>query len=239
MNPHLALVPPLAGPHGQGEESLDGAGEQSIPINIAYINCHGQTKFPISKQLEIQSFICQNKVDILHLQECKIDQNSFQKCGFITSNFNVISNNTPSDSHFGTATLVRSDITVSDIHKDGQGRNIIFNAAGCTWGNLYLPSGSGGIPTGTASQNPRQLREEYSSTVIPQLLSRCLAQGAIGGDLNSVISAIDCTKNYDVKNSPSFRRLVNAFSLKDSYRTLFPTKRQYSRYFKNYYQSRS
>ena len=141
MNHHLALVPPLAGPHGQGEENLDGAGEQSIPINIAYINCHGQTKFPISKQLEIKSFICQNKVDILHLQECKIDQNSFQKCGFITSNFNVISKNTPNDSHFGTASLVRSDLTVSDIHKDDQGRNIIFNTAGVPGGTCTCPQG--------------------------------------------------------------------------------------------------
>ena len=145
MNPRLAQVPPLAGPQGQEDEHHDGASEQNIPIQIAFINCHGQTKFNISKQLEIQSFICQNYIDILHLQECHIDQNSFQQCGFITSNFNIISNNTPTDSCYGSASLIRSDLTISDIHKDELGRTIIFNAAGCTWGNLYLPSGTGGV----------------------------------------------------------------------------------------------
>ena len=70
MNPHLALVPPLADPHGQIDEQPDDASSNNIPINIAYLNFQGQTKFTLPKQLEIQSLICQNDLDILHLQEC-------------------------------------------------------------------------------------------------------------------------------------------------------------------------
>ena len=88
------------------------------PIIVAHINCVGQTKLPISKQLEIQSFVCTNKVDILHMQECKIDEDSFAQCGYLTSNFNVFSNNKPDESHYGTASLVRSDLDVSNIHTD-------------------------------------------------------------------------------------------------------------------------
>ena len=110
-----------------------------IPLNIAYINCYGQSKFPIHKQLEIQSLICQNSLDIIHLQETKIDQDSFAQCGFISSNFNIFSNNKPDGSYFGTVSLVRSDLDVSDIHTDNEGQIIIFNAAGCTWGKFLSP----------------------------------------------------------------------------------------------------
>ena len=71
------MCPPLA-PNvmhvGPGDNDADAV---PIPINIAYINCYGQSKFPVSKQLEIQSFICKNKLDIIHLQESKIDEDSF------------------------------------------------------------------------------------------------------------------------------------------------------------------
>ena len=67
-------------------------------------------------------------------------------------------------------------------------------------------------------------------------MCRRLAQGSAGGDLNSIISAQDCTKNSQNKISPSFRKLVSAFNWKDSFRSLFPTKPQYSRYFSNDHQ---
>ena len=69
----LPLVPIVPDP-GPSE---DVPYASQIPINIAYINCYGQSKFPISKQLEIQSYVCQNKLDIVHLQECMIDEDSF------------------------------------------------------------------------------------------------------------------------------------------------------------------
>ena len=196
--------------------------EDFTPMIVAYINCVRQSKFPVSKQLEIQSYVCTNRIDILHLQECKIDEDSFAQCGFLTSNYNIFSNNKPDDSNYGTASLIRSDLEVSNIHTDDDGRILIFDAAGCTWGNLYLPSGSDG-PS-------RARREQYFSEIIPDLLVRRLAQGAIGGDLNSIISLPDSTRNPHTNISPSCRNLVRAFSLLDCFRRLYPRAAQYSRH---------
>ena len=150
MDPTLA---PKVTPGGTSEN------RDTPSLIVAFINCVGQTKLPISKQLEIQSFVCTNEVDILHLQECKIDDNSFAQCGFLMSNFNLFSNNKPDDSHYGTASLVKSNIEVTNVHTDNDGRVIVFNAAGSTWSNLYLPSGSDG--------NSRAKRETYFSEIIP------------------------------------------------------------------------
>ena len=206
---------------GPGELDHNPA-DDFTPIIVAYINCVGQSKFPISKQLEIQSYVFTNKIDILHLQECKIYEDSFAQCGFLTSNYNIFSNNKPDDSYYGTASLIRSDLEVSNIHTDDDGRTLIFDAAGCMWGNLYLPSGSDG-PS-------RAKREQYFSEFIPDLLVRRLAQGAVGGDLNSIISLPDSTRNPHSKLSPSCRNLVRAFSLSDCFRRLYPRAAQYSRH---------
>ena len=81
--------------------SPTGPSDESPAIIVAYVNCVGQTRLPISKQLEIQSFVCTDKVDILHMQECRIDDDSFSQCGYLTGNFNIFSNNTPNESHYG------------------------------------------------------------------------------------------------------------------------------------------
>ena len=166
-----------------------------------------------------------HRVDILHLQECMIDSESFGDCNYVRSNFNIFSNNTPNGTQYGTACLVRSDIDVTNILTDDSGRVIIFDAAGCTWGNLYLPSGTDGAT--------RSLREHYSAEVIPQLLLQRKCHGAIGGDLNSIISSQDSNRNPNTKMSPSFKTLVSSFSLTDSFRALHPRKSQYSRYYSN------
>ena len=101
----------------------------------------------------------------------------------------------------------------------------MFDAAGGTWGNLYKPSGTGGPA--------RALREQYSSDIRPQLMTRRLAQGAVGGDLNCIISALDSSSDPQRKMSPSFRTLVSAFTWTDSYRAIAPRTRQYSRYYRN------
>ena len=141
MDPTLDPRDPPNGP-GEARHNLDREEEeQSIPIVVAYINCVGQSKFPIAKQLEIQSYVCKQGIDILHLQECRIYDNTFSQCGFLTSNYNIFSNNAPDDSFYGTASLIRCDLEVSNIHTDNEGRIIIVDAAKCMWGNCYLPSG--------------------------------------------------------------------------------------------------
>ena len=232
-HPHLVNKPPLittntitnnlTNTHPNSNANNFQTTEKTI--EIAYLNCVGQTKFTIAKQLEIQNYICEQNLDILHLQECMIESDTFSKCGHIKSNFNIITNNTPNNTYYGTASLVRSDLEITNIHTDDQGRVIVFDAGNCTWSNLYLPSGT--------DANSRSLREKYSSEIIPQLLILRLAQGAAGGDLNSIIATSDCTKNPQSKMSPSFKKLVTSFAWKDSYRYLHPKTKQYSRYYTN------
>ena len=214
MDLQLAPNPHLGGPNE--DKSQDNQ------IKIAYINCYGLYRLPTSKQLEIQSYVCSNKLDIIHLQECKIDDDTFAQCGFLTSNFNLFSNNKPDGSYNGTASLVRSDLSVTNIHTDNDGRVLIFDAAMCTWGNFYLPSGSG--------RDAKAKMEDYCSLIIPQLMVNRLTHGAAGGDFNSIISMSDSVKNPQVKMSPSCRNLVQSFSWSDSYRKLHPKTVQFSRY---------
>ena len=219
------LLPVNNEPHTSScSPPLQGTSDESnlIPLTIAFINCVGQSKFPISKQLEIQSFICAQKIDILHLQECKIDEDSFSQCGYLNSNFNIFSNNKPDGSFYGTASLVRSDLEVTNIHTDDDGRVIVFDAAGCTWAKMYIPCASGRIA--------RENREEYFGNIIPQLMIRWLGQGAAGGDFNSIIYLKDSKKYPENKLSPTCKLLVNSFTWSDSYRTLHPRAEQFSRY---------
>ena len=152
-----------------------------------------------------------------------IDEDSFSECHYVRNNFNVLSNNTPGNTPYGTASLVRSDIEVTNILTDDSGRIILFDAVGCTWGNFYLPSGTDGAS--------RTLREHYCAELIPQLMINRKKNGAVGGDLNSITSVQDSIKNAGVKMSPSFKTLVSAFSLTDSFRCLHPKKVQFSRYY--------
>ena len=191
-------------------------------INIAFMNLCGQTGLSISKQLQIQQFILENNIDICHLQESHVEEDTFSSCNYLASNFEVIVNN--SSTKYGTASLVRSDLQVTNVGMDQEGRVIVFDVrGGFTCGNFYLHSGSGVIP--------RRQREYYSTQVIPQLLINHKEVGMVGGDLNSIIHKDDASRNPDTKLSPSFRRLVSTFSWVDSYRALYPTTRSYSRYY--------
>ena len=113
---------------------------ESRILTISYMNIHGQTKLPTVKQLQIEDFVKFNKIDILHMQECDIDEDTFSTCNFISSNFNLISNN--SQNKFGTASLVRSDLIFENVKCDTAGRGIVFDIANTTFGNFYAHSGT-------------------------------------------------------------------------------------------------
>ena len=223
--------PPPPESQTQGEGDPNPPTQQSFVnisssnLSIGFINCVGQSKFNLRKQLEIQNYVKSQHLDIVHLQEVKIDSDCFSECPFIRSNFNIFSNNTKNDTYYGTASLVRSDLEVTNLHVDQNGRVIIFDTAGCTWANIYLPSGSDGAS--------RAQREQYSAEVLPQLLLNRLPNGAAGGDLNSIISLADSNRNANTKISPSFKSLVSSFAWLDSYRVLFPKTIQYSRVYSN------
>ena len=118
------------------------AAENRILI-ISYMNIHGQTKLPTTKQLQIEDFLKYDKIDILHMQECDICEETFADCSYISSAFNLIINNSIS-SKYGTASLIRSDLEYRNINLDTAGRVIIFDIGNVTFGNIYAQSGSDG-----------------------------------------------------------------------------------------------
>ena len=128
-------------------------------LTISYMNIHGQTKLPTVKQVQIEDFIKYNKIDILHMQECEIDEETFSACQFISSSFNLISNN--SESKYGTASLIRSDLNYENVKCDTAGRGIVFDISKVSFGNFYAHSGT----DGTSRAN----RETFCAETIPNL----------------------------------------------------------------------
>ena len=97
-------------------------------IRVAYLNCRGQTGFNLAKQLQLENFLqCQN-IDILHLQESHLDDETFTECNYISSSFTILQNNSPSK--YGTASLIRNSFTAEDIILHHSGRVILFNIGG-------------------------------------------------------------------------------------------------------------
>ena len=121
MDPQLAPNTQVTG------SSKDDAYDNQV--NIAYITATANQSSLLQRNWKIQSYVCTNKLEIIHLQECRIDIDTFAQCGFLTINFNIYSNNKPDRSFYGTASLVRSNLSVTNIHTDNEGRVIIFNAA--------------------------------------------------------------------------------------------------------------
>ena len=156
----------------------------SSTITIAYLNCRGQTGLNISKQRQIEHFLQTHSIDILHLQESHLDEETFSQCNFISSNFNIIQNN--SNTKYGTASIVKNTLTPEGIILHQSGRIIIFNIEDITFGNVYLPSGTDG-PS-------RASRENFCGETIPTLLINSKSNGIIGGDWNNIISKYDCTR---------------------------------------------
>ena len=192
-------------------------------LTIALVNIHGQTGLTLSKQMQIETFLQHNKIDILHLQETNILEDTFNNCNLISSSYNIISNNSPTN--YGTACLIKSDLEAENLIYDSGGRVIIFDIANLTFGNLYLPSGT--------DSKSRASREQYCAETIPQLLVHSNSSGCIGGDLNCITDKKDATKHPEAKLSPSLNRLVKAFKWQDCFRDLHPDEQTFSRYYAN------
>ena len=107
------------------------------------MNIHGQSKLPLVKQKQIEDFVKQNKIDILHLQEIEICDETFSACDLLSSSYNLLSNN--SMNSYGTASLLRADLDYSNVKCDTNGRAIVFNIGDVTFGNLYAHSGTDNI----------------------------------------------------------------------------------------------
>ena len=58
--------------------------ETSQILTVAFINIRGQTGFQLSKQLQIEHFVRDYKIDILNLQEANIEDETFSECNLIS-----------------------------------------------------------------------------------------------------------------------------------------------------------
>ena len=178
---------------------------------IAYINIHGQSNLSEAKQVQLEDFIKYNKVDIAHLQETEICDTTFSNCNFISSSFNLYTNNAANK--YGTSSLVKSIYSVENIKCDTAGRALIFDIGGLTFGNLYGHSGT--------DARSKASREHFYAEVVPQLLTSKKKQGCVGGDLNCIIDKADATRYPEAKMSNCLKRVVKVFNMKDSFRALY------------------
>ena len=195
----------------------------SQPLLVAYLNIRGQTGLNISKQKQIESFIQLHKPDILNLQEINVSEDTFENCDFINSSYNIISNN--ASNKYGTASLVSSELQTSNIKVDTEGRSIVFDIENVTFSNVYFPSGY--------NQEMRSNRENYASKILPQLLINSKDAGIVGVDWNCIVREEDATKNASQKISKSLKRLIKNFTWKDSFRSIHPHSKVFSRYYEN------
>ena len=196
---------------------------EDIILTVAFINIRGQSGLTIQKQLQIESFIRYNKCDIINLQEINIDDESFSSCDFINSSYNIISNN--SVNKYGTASLVKAELSVENIRNDSEGRVQVYDVGDLTFSNIYLHSGTDG--------KSRNGRDKLCSEILPNMLINCKESGAHGGDFNCIIKKADATHNPESKMSRCLERLVAVNDWKDSFRDLHPKTQEYSRYYSN------
>ena len=188
---------------------------------MAYINMHGQSNLSESKQLQLEDFIKYNKIDIAHLQETETCETTFSNCSFLSTTFNLYSNNAANK--YGTSSLVKCVYSVENLKCDIAGRAIVFDIGNITFGNFYGHSGTDG--------RSRANRDNLYGEIVPQLLTSRKKDGCVGGDLKCIIEKADATNHPEAKMSNCLKRVVKAFSMKDSYRTLYPKVKAFSRYY--------
>ena len=187
------------------------------------MNIRGQTGLDVSKQLLIENFIKSYRIDILNCQEINVLEDSFSQCEYITSSYNIITNN--AQNKYGTCCIVSNNFNPENVKLDTNGRVLSFNIENITFCNVYLPSGSDPVM--------KNSRENYAAETIPNILINCKQFGCIGGDWNSIIENCDATKNTSSNISKSLKRLVKNFSWIDSFKQLHPHDQQFSRYYDN------
>ena len=66
---------------------------------------------------------------------------------------------------------------------------------------------------------------------LPQVLVNRKDSGILGGDFNCISKVEDSLNHPESKMSPSLRRLIKLFNLTDSFRSLHPHQKVFSRYF--------
>ena len=187
----------------------------------SFLNIKGQSGLKLAKQQQIESLVIKYNVDAIHLQEVNIDEETFSDCDFLMSNYNILPH--ISVNKYGTATLIRSELSPENLRCDTDGRVQIYDLGNITFANIYFHSGTDGIS--------RNGREKLCSEVLPNLLTNSKNSGYIGGDFNCIIDKKDATNNPEQKMSRSLVRLKTNQDWKDTFRSLHPSKLEYSRFY--------
>ena len=168
---------------------MASAQSSNSTFTVAYRNIRGQTGLDESKQVQIEEFLKSYKVDILNCQEINVAEDTFSGCDFLTSSYEIITNNAPNK--YGTCCLVSKHFSTDSIKFDTNGRIICFNIENITFCNVYLPSGTDPIM--------RNSRENYAAEILPQILINSKDMGCVGGDWNNIVDISDATKNANKK----------------------------------------
>ena len=82
-------------------------------LTLAYMNIRGQTGLDEPKQLQIENFIKSYKIDILNCQEINVVEDSFRNCDFISSSFDLITNN--AQNKYGTCCIVSNNFLTENF----------------------------------------------------------------------------------------------------------------------------
>ena len=175
----------------------------------------------VPKQLYIQNFLLTNKIDVLLCQETKIDANTFDQCNFIKSSYNIIKNN--AHNPYGTSILAHTNITIDEVKFDMERRIIIFNSDNITICNVYPKAGT--------DSESKQEREDLINITLPNMMHHHKTNVVIGGDWNCITENSECTNFPEQKKSPTLKRLLNLYDLKDTYKTLHPRGKDFTRYY--------
>ena len=191
-----------------------------MDITVATLNCRGQTRLTVQKQLAIQDFIKSYNIDVIFLQETNFNKETFFSCSFVKNNFSFVFNNAVNE--YGTACLIKNSMCVSNVNFDSAGRVITFDCDNITMCNVYPMSGTDGVS--------RHDREHLISAVIPNILINKKVCGIVGGDWNCISVKTNCSRNPEGKLSPSLQRLISLMNLKDSHRCLSKVQ-TFSRYY--------
>ena len=188
---------------------------------VVSLNCRGQTRLNVSKQLQIEDLIRLYQIDVLLCQEIKIEEDSFNECDFISSSYNIFSSK--SQNEYGMAILIKNTLQVENINFGCGNRIISVDCCGVTICNIYPHSGTDGTS--------RQERENLISYSLTNILINRKHSGIIAGDWNCIVNEKDCTANAETKMSPSLRRVIPNMDLIDSYRKLWPKTQVFSHYY--------
>ena len=105
-------------------------------LTIGFLNIRGQTKFSKAKQKMIEESLKRENLDILHLQEVQIDDNSFDQCEFIQNQFQIVKNN--AQNGYGVCSIVRRSLNISNVRALPGGRIVSFDIGRTRFGNIYI-----------------------------------------------------------------------------------------------------